>query len=161
MKNKKLLYVLVPAVIFIWGGLIFKIYSRINPGSKSVVSFQQARDTAYISAERLDTFTILCNYRDPFLNKPLVSAVIKAQPHKGSQPKAPIQAEKWPSIVYCGMIKNLRSSKQLILLQIDGRSITMRSGDVISDIQLKQVFKDSIEVSFRKDRRVIRKVLKE
>ena len=55
------------------------------------------------------------------------------------------------------MIKNQKTNKQVYLVTINNQDNMMKPGDVISDVELKKVYRDSIEVTFHKEKKVIKK----
>lgn len=153
MKNKRAIYILVPLLISIWGIIAYQITSYGSPDNGS--SFSGQLSVPKIENAKADTFSISANYRDPFLEKPVVEkkpvvVVKKAKPEvKASLP--------WPKITYGGVIKNQKSSKQLYLVQVNGNDNIIREGDLIAEVQLAKAWKDSIQVVFQKERRVIKK----
>lgn len=161
LKNKKLLYVLLPLLVIIWGLIFYRIFSSLNSSdekyklqtSKNIFS---SKDNAVS-----DTFSIVNNYRDPFLGKTITADVNKSVVVQRIKP-APIESVvkqplEWPAIIYGGMIKNQKSNKQFVLLQINGQANVMKQGDVKNGVELLVIFKDSIQVSFKKEIRIIKK----
>jgi hypothetical protein len=56
------------------------------------------------------------------------------------------------------MIKSRsKSNAQLCMVNINGQSNFMKEGDALVDVLLKKVYKDSIEVVFQKEKKIIRK----
>jgi hypothetical protein len=157
MKNKKLLYLLVPAVLLIWGGLFFRIYNRMNATAPAVEAFRNQGDSMSYQGMN-DTFSIAPNYRDPFLHKNASFRESDAKHVLKQKPKpAPEQNVKWPIVLYYGMIKNQESNKQLVLVQVDGVSHRLKPGDRIGGLELKKVYRDSLALSFGKEIKMIRK----
>jgi hypothetical protein len=72
-------------------------------------------------------------------------------------PKKVLVPTQWPAITYGGVIKSRKSNAQLCMVNINGQSNFMKEGDVIADVMLKKVYKDSIDVVFHKEKRVVRK----
>ena len=157
MKNKKTIYILLPAALGIWGYVFYEFFSFV--GSKEVV---QAGNVAYSSMlpvkTAMDTFSIVADYRDPFLGKIAIASSENDKPKnivkKIEKPTEPV---KWPSIIYRGMIKNQKTNKQLYLVSIDKQDNMMKPGDFVADVELKKVYRDSIEVVYRKGIKVFRK----
>lgn len=157
LKNKKAIYVLLPLVIAIWGMISYRIYSAVNSSSESREEvFFQAGFTP--PKALVDTFSLIANYRDPFLGKTIVET-------ESEKPKSPVikkekpkpEAIVWPAIVYKGMIKNQKSNKQLCLVSIAGQDNMMKEGDVATEVELKKITKDSIEVIFKKQSKYFKK----
>ncbi|HEX8514831.1 MAG TPA: hypothetical protein VF868_01440 [Bacteroidia bacterium] len=150
MKNKKLLFILIPVAILVWGNIAWKIFMAMN-GEDTV---EQKIHPPIVPATGIaafnDTFSISLDYRDPFLAKPVrkpaVSGNHQATTVPSNIPPKKGNNENFPSIVYTGIIKNEKSKKELVLVQINGQNYTMKVGDIASEVQLLKVMKDAIEV---------------
>lgn len=158
MKNRKLIYILLPLVILIWGTIFYKIFFIVPQEEEWTDDITDFKQQAAASAVT-DTFSIIAGYRDPFLK----NMEYGENPVGGiSQP--PIKPEpkvepviQWPGIVYGGMIKNQQSAKQLALVKINGKESILRAGEMAGVIELIKIYKDSIEVKMGKEKKVIRK----
>lgn len=158
MKNKKLLYVLIPVTLLIWGLIIQKVFSVVS-GNDNGTPKQELTQITEEHFEMNDTFSINPIYRDPFKaieQKKIASSTSSIQIKKITSPVKPLP-NKWPSIVYGGIIKNQKSSKQLVLVSVNGQSNMMKTGEQLNDIQLLRVFKDSIEVKYGNEKRFVSK----
>ena len=155
MKNKKLLYVLIPAVILVWGAIIYKVVMGL--GGNEDTSFQKIEMAEIHSTDVLnDTFSINPSYRDPFSGKQIKKIVTTGQPTIKKIVAPPVIAN-WPSIIYGGIVKNQKSNKQLVLVSINGQSTMLKIGESYNNVELLKVFKDSIEVKFGKEKRFVKK----
>lgn len=148
----------------VWGIIIYRIFHVVN-GSNSTEVFKSAIVENVNNESLIDTFSIHPNYRDPFMSKrpkklisenKLASVVTKPDLIKKAAVIAPV-SNKWPSLVYNGLIKNEKSNKQLALVQINGQSNIMQVGNVTEGVELTKIFRDSIEVKFDSERRFVRK----
>ncbi len=159
MKNKKVVYFLLFVVLLIWGIIFYRIFSTVG-GADDSGSYTGTMNDNSMDKNVPDTFNINGNYRDPFLgtmqaDKPVVHY---------SAPKTPVVKEEkmiqplaWPAIVYGGMIKNKQSNKQLVLVQINGQNNLMMVGNTVDGVQLLKIYRDSLEVSFQKAKKWIKK----
>lgn len=160
MKNKKLIYVLLPAVLVIWGIIFYRIFNAAG-GDDNISSFNDPGIREAQVSSYTDTFSIVADYRDPFMGKLAVEnrpkTVVTVQPRiTEPKPQSPVKIA-WPSIGYSGMIKNQKSALQLALLQVDGKSHTLKAGQSVEGVQLVKIFRDSVEVIFQNEKRTIRK----
>lgn len=165
MKNKKLLYILIPIVLLVWGVIIYRIFNVVNgSGSNEVRKSSFVENT--VNENLIDTFSIHPNYRDPFISKrakkttfenKITSTVTKPDLIKKVANVVVPLSNKWPSIVYNGLIKNEKSNKQLALVQINGQSNILQLGNVAEGVELTKIFRDSIEVKFNLEKRFVRK----
>lgn len=160
MKNKKLSWFLVPVVLSIWGAIGWQVYvamksdEDIAPGKVNTLTSVES-----ISAVP-DTFALLLDYRDPFLDKtfaktPPVSS-IKNNP---TPPKTnPIVATiTWPTISYSGLVRQPSGDRMLGFLSVNGKSHFVKSGDVIDGLSVGRVTKDSAEIIMGQEHRYFRK----
>ncbi len=152
MKNKKLIIFLLFLVIGIWGLIIFKIF--IHPNNDKVKSFSNESDsTNFILPEKQDTFSIINSYDDPFrINvepKAKKGNIILPKPQK-------VEVKRdWPVIQYNGLIKNQSSSHTVALVNINGKRYVAEPGKEFEKVQLLKIWRDSIQVVFNSERRVI------
>jgi len=137
LKNKKAIYILLPLVIFIWGIVIYNIFSSMGGGSEIVLVNTAIPEESVSRQIAIDTFSITANYRDPFLGKivsgkpkPIKKQFKKRPPIK----KKPIQPIRWPSISYGGMIRNQQTNKLIAMVKINGKDNLMNEGGVVAGI---------------------------
>lgn len=157
MKNKKTLYILLPLVAVIWGIIFYRIFSGVSnkndaPGLKQTFF----NDTSVAVAA--DTFTLIADYRDPFLGR--LPSSEKPQIRVASQPRpapVPLPPTQWPAISYSGLVKNQKSNKLVALVNINNQGSLMAPGQVLNEVTLLKVFKDSIEVQYRGEKKIVRK----
>jgi hypothetical protein len=148
MKGKKGIYIMLPLVLAIWFIIGYRIYNAIKDDgdNKKVHEISNVTNTV---EQKTDSFTLIADYRDPFLEKSKVISVIKTNTsNKSSLIKSSIPIVKkttpWPSINYMGIIKNQKSSKQSILVLVNGKEMVLTQGDKVEEFILSKVLKDSI-----------------
>lgn len=159
MKNKKLTYFLLPLVILIWGTVFYKLfYTTFQEEEWTNEIVNLPKNIAATSVA--DTFSIIANYRDPFLG----NVISRENSEKNLSQQKPIMSQpkvepvvQWPNIVYGGTIKNQQSAKQLALVKINGKENILKAGEKIGVVELMKIYKDSIEVKMGKDKKVVRK----
>jgi hypothetical protein len=158
MKNKKLLYILIPCTLLLWGMIVYKIVSVVSSDNASAV-----KNEAYTSITPnnviSDTFSLHPSYRDPFLGNIHrdISFKHKVIAKQTTIPTFTKYVRPFPQIIYSGIIKNAKSNKQLVMVQINGQSHIMKIGDIIGAVELTKVFRDSIGVEFENEMRFILK----
>lgn len=154
-----MLYILIPATLLVWGLIIYRIIGNINPGDPPVV--QQAMIPVTGDTMEKDTFSIHSGYRDPFLGKRTVVRETSENPVTPvvAVPPKPIAKEPtpWPAIVYSGTIKNQASSKERVLLQVNGQDFMAQVGETVNGVLIYKVYRDSIEVHYLKEKKFIHK----
>jgi len=153
------MYILVPLIIIIWGILFYRLYLLFFPSETLVITQGEIIIANTNTSFKKDTFNLIDNYRDPFLGKRETSV---EKPEKLSL-SVPVNIGKktnslqWPSVSYTGMVKKEKSILPLAFIHINGNEHLVRQGDKIEGILLKKVYKDSIEVVFEKEKKVISK----
>ncbi|MBI2968490.1 MAG: hypothetical protein HYY40_11860 [Bacteroidetes bacterium] len=158
IRNKKLLYYLLPATIAIWGIVFYKVLTTLWRGDDAAPAIPSANVKGAKEKISADTFSLIGTYRDPFLgkiaDKPPISAEIKPPVHQ------PVKTEVktvWPAIIYGGMIKNQQTKKMVALININGQDNLLAPGEEKEGLKLLAVFPDSVEMISGKEKRVIRK----
>ncbi len=158
MKNKKVVYLLLVVVVLIWGIIFYRIFSTVGASDNNTNSLNNHAKSE-VDKNANDTFNIDGNYRDPFLGNMQVDkpVILSTAPKQVVKEEKVVQKLAWPSIEYGGMIKNQKSNKQLVLVQINGQNNLMKTGDIVAGVQLMKIYKDSLEVSFQKEKKWIKK----
>lgn len=151
MKSKKNIYLLVSAVLFIWGVIGYKIYATLNPEDTieltqhNVVNFKPA------AIKEVDKFTINANYRDPFLGK-LVTK--KTQKEANKKKGAPVI--QFPQIIYKGMIAPKGSNqKEVFFVTINNTQQFLSVGKQIDGVHLLNGNNKQIIISFQNSKKTI------
>jgi len=140
MKNKKLLYVLVPAVLVIWGAIAHRalMYLSVNNDNHTLLMKNQQQGSLVTSN---DTFTLLLNYPDPFGYEPRPNSVV-------NQPRNQIKKNKWPQVQIYGIIGNGNKDCMLVSLSIDNQDAIIKVGERIHQVKLVRVKSQSMTLSF-------------
>lgn len=168
MKNKKLIYILVPAVLIIWLMVIFRIAGYVN-ASDSEDYFTGNIYQEEPSKNEKDTFSILADYRDPFLgssarfykaeeifteDEPRVQET-KPKPVPATDNKTTIKSIKWPDLEFGGLILQ-ESTKQVVgLMKINNKEFLIRAEDSFLGVTIDKIYKDSVEVEFLDEKKTI------
>ena len=150
MKNKKLLYILIPSVIILWGVIIYKVLSRtayedtIMSGTRSGNSFATAAADTF--------FTIKADYPDPFLKKYVPQSTASNTEQSGETRRqvtaAPLpKPVNWPEITYAGKIENNSSKTGTYLISVNRQNYLMGINDETAGITLAKAWDDSVVVS--------------
>lgn len=163
MKNKKLLYLLIPATVLIWAAIAYNIIS----GLKQKDNFSDIQYLPDLNAKTdtlRETYTLLADYSDPFRvgrrSAPAVQKKIEVKPDRQSnrnqRPDRQNQPRVyWPMVVYNGLIIN--EQKQVALLQIDSKKFLMTEGEERSRVKLLRMFSDSVMLEFGGEKKTLTK----
>ncbi|MFS4469621.1 hypothetical protein [Maribacter sp. 2210JD10-5] len=140
-KNQKT-YLLLALVLGVWGVIAYKILNTVNP-SVSKVDIAISKDIFIPEKVKVrDTFSIVANYRDPFLgtvNAPKNPK--KTLAIKDTKPKVPEKA-----IAYTGFITDKSSRQKIFFVTIDGQQHMMALNQTINEVKLISGSKGKIRV---------------
>jgi hypothetical protein len=161
-KKKIALYVMLPLVIAVWGYIFFRVFDQIF--SDPIFASKQNSKVVDLDKIEPDTFSIVANYRDPFLGSQSNSfnpnkTSTNQQHLKGnnSNSHSTINQKKWPVIEYKGMIKNNNSNQRVAIVIINNNEQIIKQGDVVQDISILKITKEEIKVRFQKETKLISK----
>lgn len=152
MKNKKNIYILLPIVLFVWGCVLYQVFSlaRYDEGISTENNFYTIKPLQIKARQK---FTIDITYRDPFLGKMYVSEKgpqIKTKSSNVNRPIKPKETVVWPSILYKGLISDSKENKkQIFILIIDGKNYYMKIGDTQEGVFLKTGDRESVYVKYK------------
>ncbi|HBL77425.1 MAG: hypothetical protein A2W90_21350 [Bacteroidetes bacterium GWF2_42_66] len=145
MKNKKFTYfVLIPAVIVVWGLIVYKIIARdSNTAPGNFMPETVAKEEKIV---RNEEYKLLNNYPDPFSIEKIAVPVKKTEKTRVSPPSVP--KYNWPDIRFNGYILNGDIARAHIT--INGENKILMLNDNFSDgYILTGITKDSIKVRYQ------------
>lgn len=165
MKNRKTAWILLPGVLLIWGFLGWKLYAAINSNDEVTAVASDTLPVNQVQAAVPDTYQLLLDYPDPFLGSKLPTSTNyrTSDKHSTTSPKETPHipeitvAASWPDVAYSGLVFSQSEGKMLGFLTIDGKSNFVQNGDVIGEVVVKKLWKDSVSITWNKQTRVFRK----
>lgn len=163
MAKKKINIILVIVVLGLWGTVGFRTINRYfgNDG----INLNSEVQNREISLKKInkDTFELKKIGRDPFLNKQFIEKPVAAVSYhvpirKVAKPLPTVPKlnfdTAWPQLQYYGYLKS--NNLELMLLKIDSKLYKLKLNDEVDGLIIKKKFKDSIEVVFNSQSRIIR-----
>lgn len=150
MKNKKLLYVLIPSVIILWGVIIYKVLSGAAYEDTIMTDVTSGNSIAISAADTF--FTIKADYADPFLKK-YVPRNTSSNTELSGETRRPVPAAppprpvNWPEITYAGKIENNSSKTGTYLISVNRQNYLMGINNEAAGITLAKAWDDSVVVS--------------
>lgn len=158
-QKKKTIYILLPIVILVWGFVFYQLYGYFF----STPSYANTEEKTIINIDEIkkDTFSIVANYRDPFLSQKKAQianhqVAVKINGSTTKKNSAPTVL-KWPSIQYKGMIKNNNSERRVAIVNIDGKERIVKEGTTLIELKVVKIEKETITVSFQDEQKTINK----
>ena len=139
-KNLKT-YLLLGIVLLIWGIIGFKVVKAIAK-EPEVPMIKESTTILPKSVQRKDTFTLMADYRDPFLGTlpNTKKKVVKQAGHKNPKAKR--------NIVYAGLVSQSKSGESMFFVSIDGRQHMMTERQEIEGVTLVKGNDKSITVRY-------------
>jgi len=163
MAKKKINIMLIIVVLGLWGTVGFRTINRYFVNNDGVVNTEIGNHNVSLKKIIKDTFDLKKVGRDPFLNKQFnerpvfVASVSYHAPVKKIVKSVPVPKVKydiaWPQLQYFGYLKS--NDLELVLLKIDSKLHKLKLNDEVNGLIVKKKYKDSIEVFFNSQSKVI------
>lgn len=146
MSKPQKTYILLIAVIGIWGIIIYQIFKEKNTEPILPTSnIQKKFIPQKIQQKKGDTLDV--NYRDPFLGK---------TPRKKAKKKKIVtqQPLRFPSIIYNGNITGNGNTSYIISVQ--NQQEIVKVGQTFRDVTLVSANSNQIIIAYKKERKTIK-----
>lgn len=161
VKNKKLTYLLICAVIVVWGIVLYRVFASQQEDdfpvkSKMALEKKDSYDQ-YIIKE--DTFKLALNYKDPFFGaeEPEVKTV-NLEPQTINVIPPPFDPPiNWEIIKYLGYVVNPDTKKLVSIVSINGNERMLSDGEFLEGVKLLRNKRDSILVSWQGKKKYIKR----
>ena len=147
-KNTKT-YLLLGVVLLIWGIIGYKIVKAISPDEPELFAVENVNFKPLRSTTKKDTFSILANYRDPFLG------TLPKQKVKKRKIVAKKSEEPEINIKYTGSILDSNTKNSIFFVTIDGTQFLMKQGEIKSKVTLLKGTENAIKIRSNKRTRNI------
>ena len=159
MKHKKNLYFLVPAVLFIWGVIIYRIVDFTAEGETDLTPSTYVMPLR--ERQESEHYQLKAWYPDPFLkqltdnqidtNEEEVTEVVPTS-QEVAVPESPLD------IQYRGFINESGTDARIALLVIAGKEVFLKSGEVYQVITIDRIRSDSLSIIYEGNVRWFKKV---
>lgn len=151
MKSKKNIYILIPAVLLIWGIIGFRMFSGLGPSVKPIQNTTLAQQFKPNDKIVRDKFVIDPNYRDPFLG----TLSIKKSSKKSNRviPKIK-ETVVFPPIEYKGIFSSANNSNPIYLILINGNQEMFKKNETHQNVKLLKGDKEKITVKFKNEKKI-------
>lgn len=128
-KNTKT-YLLLGAVLFIWGAVGYRIYKGISPSETALNT-----ETAQVNFKpkepvQRDTFSIVADYRDPFLGTMAKKKKVVVKPKNQAPPVPEV------SITYTGSVLGNNSNNSIFFVNIAGVQQLLKLKQTVNGVTL-------------------------
>lgn len=173
MGKKAKLYLLVIVNLMVWGYVGYKIYGALQGDDDVDYSLNQTKIKTIDKPTEEVVEQLALNYDDPFLKQGNYSGNIPSKNSNSSRNSQNLVSQKQPvikvnttktvtpipafEIKYLGLVKNNSSGNLTALLNINGRSITVKQNDIVEGYIIKSISNESILAIKGKEKLVINK----
>lgn len=140
-KNQKT-YLLLAAVIIVWGAIGYQIYTHYTPNNEEIATVISQKFVPEKTAAT-ETYTIQPNYRDPFLGKLYQNPVPKIK-RPVAKPKPQVV---FPNITYNGILQGAKQNTYII--SINGSQEIFQKGQVMKGVELVRGNAQEITIKFQ------------
>ncbi|WP_412560651.1 hypothetical protein [Winogradskyella sp. MIT101101] len=146
MKNKAKTYLLLAAVLGVWGTIAYKIVNGLSPEEPEIA--EQNFDVAFNPKQQnaLDTFSIKDVDRDPFLG------TLSTRKQTSGKKVKSIKEQQKPlpqlNITYGGLIQNQNSKSKVFVVNINNQQYLLKPGQTVNNVKLISGDKQSIIIRY-------------
>jgi hypothetical protein len=153
MKNKKSIFILLPAVLLIWGVVLFKVFGVLKPSDSNDL---ERKETVHFVPDKIvakEKIELNIDYRDPFLG----TFEIEKKEKKIVRVQSVIPQEEvvFPVIEYKGSFSGSNNANTVYLLVIDGAREMFKLKETHREIKLLQGDKEKTVVRFKSVKKTI------
>jgi len=163
VKNKKLTWFLICAVVLVWGVILYRLFfnnveDEYVMRSQSAVAKHEPYDQ-YVP--KADTFKLALNYKDPFLGG--ITPEV-AEPQSTDLSLKPVNFVPppvkpfidWNAIKYSGYIINPVTKKIVSIIAVNGKEQMLSEGETFEGAKLLKNKKDSVLINWKGTQKYIK-----
>ncbi|MBS1617141.1 MAG: hypothetical protein JST76_01390 [Bacteroidetes bacterium] len=167
MKNKMVVIAMLIVTGLVWGMIAYRIISAIGSQNSVAIPDSYAPISSMPAATEVDTFSLLGDYRDPFLTTAVQRPPAgRIHVSNGSRPAAPPAVtglskpvppslSSFPAVTYLGRVQNNDAHRKVAIVMIGNTMRNMAEGETYHEITLAKVAGDSILVSHGREKKMI------
>lgn len=148
MKNKKNLYILLPAVLIVWSLVIYRFFKGLNPNTATSNAIEQV---AYFKPKKIQEskpFIVNLDYRDPFLGT-VQQKKKRITRHKLPTKKTEATEIPFPSIVYKGIVSPKGKNEKVFLISVNGQQHLFKLKTGFNDVKLLRGNTKEVTLQFK------------
>ncbi len=134
-------YVLLGLVLIIWGLIGYKVVKALSPEEEPMPELKPVVFSPQPTTKK-DTFSLMADYRDPFLG---TLPKTERKPIKKQVAKQPVQKR---NIVYSGSVSQPNSGNSMFFVSIDGQQHIMSPKEEEDGVKLLSGNGENIKVRY-------------
>lgn len=147
MKKQHKTYILITAVIIVWGVIGFQFFNYLTPNEEKLSRTINKQNIVRKKVKKKENYIVKKHSRDPFLGKLLITPVKKAKRKKVAE------LVNFPLIIYHGIIES--NKRKSFIISINGNQNILKIGQSISDIKLLSGNKKEVKIHYKGNNKVI------
>jgi len=149
MKNIKNIYILMPAVLVVWGIIGYRIFSGIVPSHKKSEEIVMLTPFQPKEVIKKEVFELKLDYRDPFLG------TLSIREKKIIKPKPRVKDSiVFPNISYKGIFSSSNNSNTIFLVMIDGNQEMFKKHETHQQVKLLKGDKKKITIKYKTEKKI-------
>lgn len=151
MEKKKKTYLLLTAVLLVWGIIGYKIYKQFKPEPVQEVKESQLISFKTERPKNQFTYTLHKDYRDPFLgNFPIKKRQKTAKKRMSKTIKSKPKKISFPRIIYNGLITPKKiTSHSVFMIAINGKNELFKVGQTNTEVKLLYGTEKEVQVQYK------------
>lgn len=153
MNKKTKTYLLLTAVLGIWGTIAFKIVNGLSPDLPQ--SSEPVLDISFKpkTIKAIDTFSIQNVERDPFLGT--LSASKTNNKPKETKNSNQIVTKHQPKITYSGLVKKQTTADKVFVVNINNQQYLLKQGQTADSVKLLRGNTKEITIRYKNQTKTI------
>ena len=152
MNNKYKTYLLVAAVLIIWGGIALKINSGLRQKETLKIETLQNHNFVPNIQVQIDSFSIQKIDRDPFLG------TFSRPPKKIVKPlRTPPKPKFLKQISYAGIVQKTHSKTPVFVVNINNRQYILKKGQTADSVMLVSGNANQVIVRYNRQHQTIKR----
>lgn len=152
MSKKIKTYILLVAVLGIWGTIAYKIIAGLNPEDTIIEPLEVVSEFKPKAEMSKEVFTITPLERDPFLGT-LYQSKQKTKSTGNSKARSAIV---FPKTSYQGMIKKRQAKDKVFIVNINQKQHLLKIGQTIDSVTLIKGNSKEIQLRYRNQYKVFK-----
>lgn len=139
MEKKKKRYLLLGAVLIIWGLIGFQIFQYLTPKEEKLISSKVTDYSPTIKQTKKKGYTISEYIRDPFLG-----GIYKKKTRKTPVKSKPMV---FPTITFNGMVKG--DKQKTFIITVNNQQEVLKVGQVFQEVKLVKGNSKEIKIRYK------------
>ena len=149
MKNKRNTYILLSAVLILWGIIGYRVFASFKPPKENNNGLLKTEKFHSKEITAKETYIIQANYRDPFLG------TIKKRKKKTSVvPKSKKEKIIFPNVEYKGVFSSNVKKNTVYLIKINNKKEMFKIKEVHQDVRLLQGDTENITLKYKTKKQI-------